>query len=142
MLNLGKKLTSSISTDAIDTLVGKNTSIEGALTAEGTVRVEGKLKGDVELTGNLIVGEEGYIKGNIKADSVILSGIVEGNITVNNHLHITSCAKLTGDIDAKSIIIDEGAIFNGNCKMTVPAAIAEAAATKESKDSKDNKGKK
>jgi len=139
MLNLGKKLTSSISTDAIDTLVGKNTTVEGALTAEGTVRVEGKVKGDVILTGNLIIGEEGYIKGNIKADSVILSGIVEGNITVNNHLHVTSCAKLTGDIDAKNIIIDEGAIFNGSCKMSVPAAIAEAAATKETKD---NKGKK
>lgn len=139
MLSLNKKSSSSISTDKIDTLVGKNTTIEGSLSAEGTVRVEGKLNGDVVLTGNLIVGEEGYIKGNIKADSVVLSGIVEGNITVNNHLHITSCAKLTGDIDAKSIIIDEGAIFNGNCKMTVSAAIAEAAATKEAKD---NKGKK
>lgn len=140
MFSSNKKSASSINTDRIDTLIGKNTSIEGALTAEGTVRIEGKLKGDVTLSGSLIVGGEGFVKGNIKADSVVLSGIVEGNITVENHLHITSFAKLIGDIDAKNIIIDEGAIFNGNCKMTAPtAAKAEAAVTKETKD---NNGKK
>ena len=91
------------------------------LTAEGTVRIEGKLKGDVTLSGNLIVGEGGYVKGNVKADSVVLSGMVEGNITVENHLHLTSTSKLIGDIDAKNIIIDEGAVFNGNCKMAISA---------------------
>lgn len=144
MFNSNKK-TSTINTDRIDTLIGRNTGIEGALTAEGTVRIEGKLKGDVTLSGNLIVGEEGSVKGNVKADSVILSGIIEGNVTVENHLHVTSTAKLIGDIDAKNIVIDEGAIFNGNCKMDFSTAKAEAAATKDVKDTKnakDSKGKK
>ena len=91
------------------------------------------------LSGNLIVGEGGYVKGNVKADSVVLSGMVEGNITVENHLHLTSTSKLIGDIDAKNIIIDEGAVFNGNCKMAISAGKAEAAATKEAKDNKGTK---
>ncbi|SHI44857.1 bactofilin family protein [Lutispora thermophila] len=135
------KKTTTINTDKIDTLIGKNTGIEGTLTAEGTVRIDGKMKGDVTLLGNLIVGEDGSIKGNIKADSVILSGIVEGNVTVENHLHITSTAKLIGDINAKNIVIDEGAIFNGNCRMDLSIAKAEAAATKDTKDTKETKGK-
>ena len=126
MFNSNKK-SMPINTDRIDTLVGKNTGIEGALTAEGTVRIDGKLKGDVTLSGNLVVGEEGSIKGNVKADSIMLSGIIEGNITVVSQLHLTPTSKLIGDIDAKNVIVDEGAIFHGNCKM----AAAEAAVAKE-----------
>lgn len=127
-----KKKSMPINSDRIDTLVGKNTGIEGALTAEGTVRIDGKIKGDVILSGNLIVGDEGSIKGNVKADSISLSGVIEGNVNAVNQLHLTTSAKLIGDIDAKSIIIDEGAVFHGNCKMVVAeAAVAEAAAAKE-----------
>jgi len=134
-----KKESSLINSNKIDTLIGKNTVIEGSLNAEGTVRIEGKLKGDVNISGNLIVGDAGFVIGNVKADSVLLSGVIEGNITVENHLHLTSSSKLTGDIEAKNIIIDEGAVFNGNCKMVVPAAKAEAAAAKENKDNKSVK---
>lgn len=134
-----KKESSLINSNKIDTLIGKNTVIEGSLNAEGTVRIEGKLKGDVNISGNLIVGDVGSVIGNVKADSVLLSGVIEGNITVENHLHLTSSSKLTGDIEAKNIIIDEGAVFNGNCKMVVPVAEAEAAAAKENKDNKSAK---
>lgn len=126
MFNSNKK-TTPINLDRIDTLIGKNTGIEGALTAEGTVRIDGKIKGDVILSGNLIVGNEGSVKGNVKADSISLSGVIEGNVTVANQLHLTPTSRLIGDIDAKNIIVDEGAIFHGNCKMTVE----EAAVAKE-----------
>jgi len=126
MFSSNKKNT-PVNLDRIDTLIGKNTGIEGALIAEGTVRIDGKVKGDVTLSGNLIVGEEGSIKGNVKADSIILSGIIEGNVNAANQLHLTPTSRLIGDIDVRNIVIDEGAVFRGSCKM----AEAEAAAAIE-----------
>lgn len=128
MFNSNKKST-PVNLDRIDTLIGKNTGIEGALTAEGTVRVDGKVKGDVTLSGNLIVGEEGSIKGNVKADCIVLSGIIEGNITAANQLHLTPTSRLIGDIDVRNIVIDEGAVFHGSCKMA--EIEAEAAVSEE-----------
>lgn len=134
MLNIGKK-SAPINTDKIDTLIGKNTNIEGNLKAEGAIRIDGKIKGDVILTGNLIVGDQGYIKGNVRADSVHLSGIIEGNVTSVDQLHMTPTGRLRGDMNVKYIIIDEGALFQGNCIM----AESEAAATKETKETKETK---
>ena len=125
MLSFGKK-SAPINTDKIDTLIGKNTDIQGGLQAEGTVRVDGKVKGDVTLSGNLVIGEQAFIKGNIKADNVHMAGVVEGNITATNQLHMTPTGKLRGDMNVKNIVIDEGATFQGSCVM----AASEAAATK------------
>ncbi len=117
MLGIGKKSTTSINTDRIDTLIGKNTKLTGNLTTEGTVRFDGEIIGDVTLSGNLVIGEQGIIKGNVKADNIHLSGVIEGNVISANQVHISTTGKLYGDISVKNIIIDEGGLLQGNCKM-------------------------
>ncbi|HWR62467.1 MAG TPA: polymer-forming cytoskeletal protein [Clostridia bacterium] len=114
MFGSGKK---SINTEKIDTLVGKGTTLEGTINAEGTIRLDGKVQGGLNISGNLIVGEEGAVKGNIRADNAFVAGIIEGNVTATSQLHITHTARLVGDITVKNVIIDEGAIFIGNCKI-------------------------
>lgn len=142
MLNFNKKST-PINTDKIDTLVGKNTIIDGNLKAEGTIRIDGKVQGDVTISGNLILGEQGYIKGAVKADSIHLSGIIEGNATSVNQLYISSTGKLTGDMNVTNVIIDEGAFFQGNCNMGALEAAATKSETREDKNNKEkNKGTK
>jgi len=106
----------SLSAEKLDTLLGKSTILEGIVKAEGTIRLDGKVNGELNITGNLIVGEEGAVKGNIQAENVFVAGVVEGNIIATSQLHITHTAKLIGDITVKNVIIDEGAIFIGNCK--------------------------
>ena len=106
----------------VDTLIGKNTYLEGMVNAEGTIRVDGKVNGEIIVAGNLISGEESTIKGNIRANSAYISGLVEGNITAETQLHLTDTAKVIGDICVKSIIIDEGAVFIGNCKSSMDKA--------------------
>lgn len=130
MLNFGKKA-SPINTDKIDTLIGKNTDFVGNMTAEGTVRIDGKIKGDVFLTGNLIMGEQGSIKGNVKSDNIHLSGVIKGNVLSANQLHITTTGKLYGDMTVNNIVIDEGGLFHGNCIMMESETIAEAAVGKD-----------
>ncbi len=109
----GKK---SFSTERIDTLIGKNTSFEGTIKAEGTIRVDGNVIGELIISGNLILGENSLIIGNVKADNAYISGTIEGNITTTAQLHLTSTSKVTGDIVVKNVVVDEGAIFIGNCK--------------------------
>jgi len=106
----------SISGEKVDTLIGKGTIFEGTVNAEGTIRLDGKVQGGLNITGNLIVGEEGAVKGNIQAENVFVAGVVEGNVVATSQLHITHTAKLVGDITVKNVIIDEGAVFIGNCK--------------------------
>ena len=114
MFSSGKK---SINGEKMDTLIGKGTSFEGTVNAEGTIRLDGKVHGGLNITGNLIVGEEGAVKGNIKAENAFIAGVVEGNVIATSQLHITHTAKLIGDITVKNVIIDEGAVFVGNCKI-------------------------
>ena len=114
MFGLGKK---SINSEKVDTIIGKGSAFEGTVNAEGTVRLDGTVHGGLNITGNLIVGEGGAVKGNIKTENAFVAGIIEGNVIATSQLHITTTAKLIGDITVKSIIIDEGAIFVGNCKI-------------------------
>lgn len=113
----GKKETKEINTSKIDTLVGKNTTLEGKILTKGTIRLDGTLVGDLEVEGNAVIGEDGKIKGNIICHNIFISGIVQGNISSKEQLVITSTGKLYGDIEVKSFIVDENAIFEGTCKM-------------------------
>ncbi len=114
MLGSSKK---PISSEKIDTIIGRGTTLEGTLNAEGTVRLDGMVHGGINVKGSLIIGEEGMIKGNVNAENAFVAGAVEGNVTAASQLHITTSARLMGDITVKSIIIDEGAIFAGNCSI-------------------------
>lgn len=114
MFGSGKK---PMNNEKIDTLIGKGTILEGTVNVEGTIRLDGKVQGGLNIIGNLIVGEEGAVKGNVKAENAFVAGVIEGNVIATSQLHITHTAKLVGDISVKNVIIDEGAVFVGNCKV-------------------------
>ena len=103
--------------DGIDTFIGSGTVFTGNLEAEGTVRIDGNVKGDTKVTGDVYVGDHALITGNIEAANVHLSGKIEGNITAGGILKILSTAKLYGDIKVTSFVADEGALFQGKCSM-------------------------
>lgn len=103
--------------DSFDTLIGKGTSFEGVLKAEGKIRIDGFFNGEMEINGDLLIGETSKIVGNIKATNCILSGDVKGNVNSTNLIRITSEGKLDGDVVVKSFIVDEDAFFQGTCKM-------------------------
>jgi cytoskeletal protein CcmA (bactofilin family) len=115
MFNKGNR-SDFMNSEKVDTLIGHSTTLEGTIKAEGTVRVNGNITGELIITGNVIIGDASSIKGNIKAENAYVAGTVQGNITATGHLHMTSTAKILGDIWVKNVIIDEGAIFNGHCK--------------------------
>ena len=125
--------------DGVDTIIGSTTIFTGNIEGEGTVRVDGRVVGDLKVSGDVYVGDNATIKGSIEAANVHLSGSVEGNITARGLLKILSSAKLYGDIHVNSFVADEGALFQGKCDMLeVKAAetTAETAAVKSHKSYK------
>ncbi|WP_434565383.1 polymer-forming cytoskeletal protein [Thermoanaerobacterium thermosaccharolyticum] len=106
-----------INADKIDTIIGKNTTIEGNIKSQGTMRIDGNVTGKIEVQGSMIIGDNSKIEADIKADNISISGEITGNLTVKNQVQITSTGKVYGDIEVQNLIIDEGAIFEGKCKM-------------------------
>ena len=125
----------------VDTIIGNNSSFIGNFESEGSVRVDGKVKGDLKAAGDIFIGSGASITGNVTAGNVHLAGTIEGNITAGGMLKILSTAKLYGDIKVNSFIADEGAIFQGKCNMVEAVSTTEATTGKSSsrKPSKDFK---
>jgi cytoskeletal protein CcmA (bactofilin family) len=112
----GKKK-EEVSCEKVDTMIGADTSFQGTINAAGTIRIDGKFEGEINCTGDLVIGEGGKVKANIKVRSLMLSGELEGNAAVQSRIEITQTGKLYGDIATGNLIIDEGAIFRGKCEM-------------------------
>jgi len=114
-----------VSTD-FDTLIGSGTLFHGSIESEGTVRIDGKIIGDITAAGNVCIGKNAIVKGNIKARDVQISGVVEGNINADGILRMFSTAKLYGDIEVRSFVADEGGVFQGRCNMVeAPSSLSE-----------------
>ena len=97
--------------------LGENTSFEGNLSFHGTVRIDGHFKGEINSDGTLIVGERGIVEADINTNCVVISGEVRGNINTANSTEIHPKGKVYGSIVTSSLIIHEGVIFEGNCRM-------------------------
>lgn len=112
-----KKGTVVGSSDKVDTLIGKDTSIKGSITAKGIIRVDGRIEGDLTTQGSVIIGESGKVLADIKARSAVVAGYLEGNIEAEERLEIHNTGTLTGNVKTKILAIDDGATFSGNSDM-------------------------
>lgn len=100
--------------------------IEGKFTFSGTVMLNGKLRGEIHSNDTLIVGEKGVIHAAIRAGTVLVSGEVVGNVVGIERVELRGSARVTGDIEAPIVVVDEGVMFDGQCRMTRTGAAAEA----------------
>jgi len=119
ILKKGKE--ANIETEEINAFLGKGTDFNGKLAFEGTVRLDGKLTGEVFSPGTLIVGESAVLNADVSVNTLILSGEITGNIEAKTRVEIHAPAKLFGNINTPVLIIDEGVIFEGSCTMNETA---------------------
>ncbi len=114
--------------EKIVTLIGAGAVCDGPFSAKDSTRIDGTINGAVRIEGSLIVGQNGKIIGNVKAQNVFLAGEIQGNIdAAAGKVEISDTGKLTGDVTTRSIVIDENALFQGACTMTVDRPSAEDA---------------
>lgn len=121
MLGKNNKTTTVSTTETqakIGTIIGPGAVFDGNLSAPEATRIDGTVNGNCICQGNLIVGTEGRVKGNITAQNVVISGKVDGDIDATGKLELFSTGRIVGNITAKSLVIDEDAYFDGRCTMT------------------------
>ena len=105
--------------EQVGTIIGPGAVIDGPLTTKDSTRIDGTIKGNVTVSGALIIGQEGKVIGTISALNVYVAGEVNGNITASQgKIEISDTGRVIGDITCKGIIIDENAVFQGKCEMT------------------------
>jgi cytoskeletal protein CcmA (bactofilin family) len=97
--------------------LGKDTRFEGKLRFQGTMRIDGHFKGEASAQGNLIVGEDALIEGDLKVSYASISGEVHGNIIADQRVDLRAPSKVFGNIQSPAVVMEEGVIFEGTTKM-------------------------
>ncbi|MBR5400741.1 MAG: polymer-forming cytoskeletal protein [Treponema sp.] len=100
---------------SINTIIGKGSSITGNLRINGFVRLDGDINGNLETDGNLIIGDNARIKGDVKAKSIIIGGIIVGNVIAQESVKLLSSAAVLGDIISRKVQIEDTSMINGHC---------------------------
>ena len=101
----------------LNALLGRGSEFEGKLTFEGTVRIDGKFTGTI-ITGDvLVVGEGAKVSAEITCGTIIVHGEVNGNIRAKNAVELHHPAKMRGNVESPSLMVEKGVIFEGQSKM-------------------------
>jgi cytoskeletal protein CcmA (bactofilin family) len=98
-------------------MIGPGTKIVGNIQTNGDFKIDGNIEGNVSSKGKIVVGINGFIKGEIICANAIISGTVNGKLVVSELLSMQSSSKISGDIRATKLSIEPGAIFSGTCTM-------------------------
>ena len=101
----------------ITAFLGKGTEFKGVLSFEGTIRVDGKVDGEVVSKDTLIAGDEAFLQGEISVGTIISSGRIAGNISASQKVHILAPGIIEGNIKTPKLIIEDGVTFDGKCEM-------------------------
>lgn len=107
------------------TVIAKGTVIEGKFTCADNVRLDGAIHGEVEVDKRLVLGDGSYVQGNIHARDAAIRGRIKGDVFVKEALHLMDTAVIEGNITARVMVVDEGARYNGSCKIGDSAAAAK-----------------
>ncbi len=98
-------------------LIGQGTTITGDLSCKGDIRIDGEIVGNVISMAKVVIGATGSVKGDVIGSNADISGVLTGDLTVNDTLFLKSTAVLNGDIVTNKLIVEAGAVFTGNCNM-------------------------
>jgi cytoskeletal protein CcmA (bactofilin family) len=117
MWAIGDKKTQGASDSDNFTFLAKGVDFKGVVNFDGTVRIDGRLEGEVHTTGTLIVGEHAVIKGIISAGTIMTSGKINGTVTATTHIQMLKPGIVIGDVRTPALSVEHGAHFHGMCDM-------------------------
>jgi cytoskeletal protein CcmA (bactofilin family) len=106
-------------------IIASEVEITGTIKSAGSVRIDGKLEGELHCTGDAIIGKSATIKGNLAVNSVTIEGIILGNVVAKDRIEMKSTARVTGDIKSKRLSVEDGVTFVGRSEVNpsgTPAA--------------------
>ncbi len=111
------------------TVIAKGTTIEGKFMCTENVRLDGTVHGEVQVEKRLVMGDSSYVQGNITARDAAVKGKIKGDVFVKEALHLMDTAVIEGNITARTMVVEEGARYNGSCKIGAAAVGSPVPAT-------------
>src|SRR5438093_5499440 len=112
-------------------VLDEGSEIEGKYTFNGTVMLNGRFRGEIVSNDTLIVGEKGVINASIRAGVVLINGEVVGNVMASERVEIRGSARVFGDVEAPGVVIEEGVLFEGHCRMTKARPVEAAPSARD-----------
>lgn len=109
------------------TQIGRSVQVDGDIIGKTDLRIAGKVYGNISIDGELILEKYAIVEGDVKCGAAILAGSIKGDVDCKTKLILQDNSKIVGNVKAEQLIINEGAIFQGNCDMN------EALAAKKEK---------
>jgi len=102
---------------AVTSVIDHGCELEGHLNFAGTLVLNGKFQGEINSGGTLLIGEKGELHANACVGVIIVGGTVNGNITARERVELRSSARIFGDIVTPVLVLEEGVVFDGHCRM-------------------------
>ncbi len=98
-------------------IISQGTKIKGDIVANGDIRIDGELLGNISAKGRLVIGPKGRIEGQIVCNNIEVSGYIKGKVTASELLNMKSASQIIGDIIAGKLSVEPGSLFSGTCVM-------------------------
>jgi cytoskeletal protein CcmA (bactofilin family) len=115
----------------INSIIGEGTRFRGDLDLKGLLRIDGDFEGNIRTDGRVLVGRGGRARCLIVADTVVIGGIVKGDIKASGKIVLLSTCVMIGNIRAPQIVVEEGVILHGHCTITEDSQILASAPSGE-----------
>jgi len=120
-----------VKSNDLTAFIDEASEIEGKYTFSGTVMLNGRFSGEISSKDTLIIGEKGVVSANIRAGVVLVNGEVIGNIVGGERVELRGSARVIGDVEAPVVVLEEGVLFQGHCRMTKPELAAADGAARD-----------
>lgn len=101
----------------INSIVGEGTFVTGTIVSNELLRIDGSFRGPIRSTGKVLIGKDGRVESFISAETVVVGGIVKGNIKATDRIVILTNGVVIGNIKAPRLIIEENVLFRGQCTV-------------------------
>ncbi|PIF06632.1 MAG: cell shape determination protein CcmA [Draconibacterium sp.] len=117
---MARQVNTSESVNQSINIISDGTRIQGDIYANGDVRIDGELTGNISAKGKLVVGPAGKVNGEVDCTNVEVSGFIKGKVNASELLNMKSTSQIEGDIFAGKLSVEPGSLFSGTCSMGTP----------------------
>ena len=107
----------------MNTVIGKDSTLTGKIEVSTSLRVDGKIKGEIVSQETVVIGPTGVVEGDVTSKTCVIAGKVIGNVTAQEKVELQAKALLQGDMKTKGLVIEQGAVFQGSCRMEEDGAV-------------------
>jgi cytoskeletal protein CcmA (bactofilin family) len=104
----------------LDTVVGPESSVKGDFRVSGSLKLDGRVEGRVDVTESLLTGPKSVLKGEAHCRDAVIAGRIEGDIFASDTVELQAGAQLQGNVNCRGLIIQRDCVFHGNCSMVQP----------------------